>query len=103
MRTIITEFLMVGIFLIMAGCSVVPVKPAAEYSRTDRNGFYDLDHWFLEGRLALVTKEESLTANINWKRRLNEESIRLSGPLGQGGIFMRIADGYVAIDRGAGC
>ena len=90
------------LLLVLAGCAVKPLKTVSVYNRAEREALYQLTRWAFDGRVAWKHDNESWTANISWKRQLTNETIRLSGPLGQGGVFIRITDDYVAIDRGEG-
>lgn len=86
--------------LIISGCSSVPVVPEVEYSDKLRAQLQDLQDWSFEGRMGLVAKNDSWQANIDWKHHLNEEEIRLAGPLGQGATLIQLSGNMVKIDRG---
>ena len=91
-----------ALVLVLAGCAVKPVKTVSVFNRGEREDLYQLTSWAFEGRVALRRDNESWTANITWKRRLADENIRLSGPLGQGGMVIHISEDFVGIDRGEG-
>ena len=86
--------------LIISGCSSVPVVQEVEYSDKLRAQLQDLQDWSFEGRMGLVAKNDSWQANIDWKHHLNEEEIRLAGPLGQGATLIQLSGNMVKIDRG---
>ncbi|MGR9046270.1 MAG: lipoprotein insertase outer membrane protein LolB [Gammaproteobacteria bacterium] len=87
---------------LLAGCAVKPVGVVSKFNRNEREGLYRLTSWAFDGRVAVKSVDDSWTANISWKRRLEDENIRLSGPLGQGGVAIHIGDNFVSIDRGDG-
>lgn len=94
--------LLVGGWLIflLSACSVVPVEPEMHYSRVAMRHLYDLEHWAFEGRLALAGKNDSWSANISWEHSPEAEKIKISGPMGQGGVLISLAGNVVTIDRG---
>lgn len=93
---------MVVLVSMLGGCAVEPLKTVSVFDRAERGKLYQLTHWAFDGRVALMRDHESWTANITWKRRSADEDIRLSGPLGQGGVAIHIAEDFVGIDRGDG-
>lgn len=94
--------LMMFVVFVLSGCSSAPVKTGADYSDSGRGGLYELRDWALDGRISLRASNESWSASIEWQRRDDDETIRLIGPLGQGAVFIHIADEYVDVDRGDG-
>jgi len=92
---------LVGCWLILlSACSVVPVEPEMNYSRAAMLRLYELEHWSLEGRLALTGQNDSWSANISWRHSPGAEKIKLSGPLGQGAVAISLIGNIVTIDRG---
>lgn len=90
------------VLLVLTGCSVVPVKESAKYSEGEREEYYRLREWGLEGRVALTAASDSWTASVDWRRFGDEEKIRIAGPLGQGAVFIHVTEDYVDVDRGDG-
>ncbi|MGR9051128.1 MAG: lipoprotein insertase outer membrane protein LolB [Gammaproteobacteria bacterium] len=88
--------------LMLAGCTVAPVHTIPGFDRAVRDDYYRLTQWVFDGRIAAVRGRESWTANITWKRHDADENIRLAGPLGQGGLAIRISDHSVFVDSGEG-
>ncbi len=88
--------------LMLSGCSTVPVEPGVHYSKNAREHLYKLEQWSFEGRLALTGKNDSWSASISWGHRLDDEKIKLSGPLGQGATVIQLTGDLVTIDRGDG-
>jgi outer membrane lipoprotein LolB len=88
--------------LLLSACVSTPKVPDGFYSQSARAHLYDMHKWRLEGRLAISAPKDSWSANIEWNHLPDSETIRLSGPLGQGAVVIELADGIVKIDRGGG-
>ena len=86
----------------LSACSIVPEEPEVLYSKLAREHLYKLESWSFDGRLALTGKNDSWSANINWGHKLDDEKIKLSGPLGQGTTVIQLTGDLVTIDRGDG-
>ena len=92
--------LLSGFFLI--ACSPEHIKETEIYSKGSKESLYHLKQWAFDGRLALKTKTDSWQANISWKHSIDEENIKLTGPLGQGATYIRLYGNRVSIERGDG-
>ncbi len=90
------------ILLVMAACSTTQVEEGVKYSKSTRAHLYDLAAWSFSGRLGLTGKKEAWQANIAWSHELDNDEIKLSGPLGQGSTIVRLSRDDVVIDRGDG-
>jgi outer membrane lipoprotein LolB len=91
-----------GVCLLVSACSTAPVKVDAAYSSAARIPLYQLPHWSLEGRLAVIGKNDSWSASLAWEHQPDKEQLKLSGPLGQGATVIRLTDTVVTLDRGDG-
>jgi len=74
--------------LLLAGCAGIPAPaqvPSAGYipSISELPG-----HWQLRGRISLTQGDTGWHAGVDWRERLDEFSLRISGPLGQGGFLL---------------
>jgi len=87
--------------LMLLACSPEKIKEEP-YSKKPKEALYGLNTWAFVGRLALKSKTESWQASIGWQHSIDEENIKLSGPLGQGAMSIRLANNQVFIDRGDG-
>lgn len=92
----------VCVVLLLSACASVSTVQEGFYSPEARYHLYNLHHWNLEGRIAITAPNDSWSANIQWLHLPNSEVIRLSGPLGQGGVVIELKDGSVKLDRGGG-
>lgn len=87
---------------VLAACTTIPTLTGVKYDRSKRLSFYALDPWEFEGRLALRSASGSENPSISWRHQGDEDALRLSGPLGQGAVAIRIYGGHIEIDRGDG-
>lgn len=74
--------------LFLAGCETLaprvdgPADWQAWEARRDR--LSDLDHWRLEGRVAIAVADEGWNANLHWTQAGEQLDVGFSGPLGVG-------------------
>ncbi|MBE9561708.1 MAG: outer membrane lipoprotein LolB, partial [Proteobacteria bacterium] len=82
--------------LILSGCLTLPPLPQMPAQQ--------LDSWQINGRIAIITKNDSWTAKFSWQQQSETYQIRFSNPMGQGailldgndaGVMMRTADNKV--------
>ena len=89
--------------LFLPACSTFTTTPEMAYKPTNaQSELYNLQHWTFDGRIAITSKNDAWSANINWEHAPNEDLIKLSGPLGQGGALIQLNSAGVTIDRGGG-
>jgi len=86
----------------LAACSTVPLEPGVAYSAKARAHLYQLEKWSFEGRLSLTGNKDSWSASVVWVHIPAKEQLKLSGPLGQGGVIIQLTNESVSIDRGNG-
>ena len=93
--------LVVGLLvLLVSGCSSVPTVLEPRYETQARQSLYKLQRWSFDGRLAITGKNDAWSASVNWVHTVNDEKIKLAGPLGQGATFIQLSGNLVTIDRG---
>lgn len=88
--------------LLLTACAGVSTVSNDLYSKTNRDHLYAVQSWHFEGRLGIASPNDSWSANVDWQHAWNAENLKLSGPLGQGAVAVKLADGVVKIDRGGG-
>lgn len=88
--------------LLLAACATEPTVLDGKYSSADKTRLYNMRAWSLTGRLAISAPNDSWSANIEWQHQPGLEKIKLSGPLGQGAVFIEFTGNAVKIDRGSG-
>jgi outer membrane lipoprotein LolB len=89
--------------LVLSACGILPMySPNGALSKAPRQPLYGLKKWRLDGRLAIITPNDSWSAGIVWNHLPDSENIKLSGPLGQGAVAVKMTATEVKIDRGNG-
>ena len=97
------KILLLAGILALPACSMFTTTPEIAYQPTNaQNKLYELQRWAFDGRIAITGKNDGWNANINWEHTPNEDLIKLSGPLGQGGATIQLNSTGVTIDRGGG-
>ncbi|MCX7087581.1 MAG: lipoprotein insertase outer membrane protein LolB [Methylococcales bacterium] len=91
-----------ALLLMLAGCSVTPELPQEGYGAVSKQHLSQLTQWKLDGRMSITSPDDSWSANVEWQRRAGEDSIQLSGPLGQGAVIIHLGAKEVSIDDGDG-
>lgn len=87
----------------LSGCSFFTAEPpSVAYSKTAILPLYKLEHWSFDGRLSITSQKDSWTANTDWQHNPDKDTIKLSGPLGQGATLISLSEGVVTIDKGNG-
>jgi len=79
-----------------------PAPPEITYTKTANQALYRLEPWSLEGRVALTGERDSWTADLAWVHLRGDEQIKLSGPLGQGAVMIRLVGNSVTVAQGDG-
>lgn len=85
-------------FSLLGGCSQLAQKPAASLT-IDPLQVQQLQQWSAEGRIGIRWADDSQSANLDWAQDLSRYRIRLSGPLGQGGLQILGSEQEVSLQR----
>jgi outer membrane lipoprotein LolB len=75
---------MVAIAFFLTGCVTtkqLPSTPPAPQVKLE-----EIKQWTLRGKLGIQYKEKGANANLDWRQENNNYVVKLSGPLGQGGL-----------------
>ncbi|MDO8844570.1 MAG: lipoprotein insertase outer membrane protein LolB [Methylicorpusculum sp.] len=83
-----------------AGCTLSTVKDTTDYVLSDRSALEKLNYWDFEGRIAVILKDDSWSGSMSWAQSGEQGVIKISGPLGQGGVEIKIKEGYLSINDG---
>lgn len=86
----------------LPGCALFSVAPEISYTKAVNKALYRLEPWSLDGRVALTGAKDSWSADLAWAHRRDDEQIKLSGPLGQGAVMIRLAGNMVTVSEGDG-
>ncbi|NOT85271.1 MAG: outer membrane lipoprotein LolB [Methylococcaceae bacterium] len=99
---VVRYFSWAAVLFVLASCSVTPELPQEGYAAISKQHLRELKHWGLDGRISISSPDDSWSANIEWQSVLHGDTIRLSGPLGQGAVVIQLGADRVSIDRGDG-
>lgn len=82
------------LIIILAGCAVKPVTNANLVAH-----IHNLpDNWTVKGRIALKTREEKFSANLEWQQQHESYRLRLSKLIGGTLLVMEKKDGIVSLE-----
>jgi len=90
-RTLLKAFILTTV-LIASGCAVSPT------SKNLLSSPEQMQQWRLEGKLAIKFNGKSQSAYFQWEHHLDDYSIRLHGPLGQGGAKLEKKHKQVSLE-----
>lgn len=98
-----TCLLLAACAALLSACSLFsPAPPELAYHKKIDRDLYALQPWSLSGRVALTGEQDSWSADLDWSHRQEDEQIKLSGPLGQGAVLIRLAGRQVAVTKSDG-
>lgn len=96
------RFWVILILLTQNGCSLLTEKPDQRYIASNRHGFKPPVVWGFDGRLAITTDKDALSASVAWIHNPEVDVFELSGPLAQGRVKITVRPQQVSIDDGDG-
>jgi outer membrane lipoprotein LolB len=71
-------FLLTALVLLLSSCASTPPQ------RLLPNDIAAMEYWLLEGKIAIKHHRESHSGYFSWQQNLEDYTIRIHGPLGQG-------------------
>lgn len=91
---------LLGLFclLLLGGCASLE----RVFAPVNLRGQEPVQHFKLDGRLSVKTDSQRMSGSIRWRRLAEEETLLLSGPLGQGAAEIRRWDGSVTLTSADG-
>ncbi len=90
--------LLILMLSLLAGCSQLAQQPTTLLA-IDPQQVQQLQQWSAEGRIGIRWPEDNQSANLDWEQTLDHYRIRLSGPLGQGGLRILGSPDEVSLQR----
>jgi outer membrane lipoprotein LolB len=88
-----TPLLLLGLALLMAGCSSAPPRPQPADTQAawqqHRQQLSALHNWRITGRLGIQTGHEGWHAGLDWQQHNGDYTIRITAPLGQGSLLLQ--------------
>ena len=99
MRICFNHGLVLLVMFGLAGCAALTPGPEEQATptgadwRRHASRVATLDTWFLKGRIALSTREDSWSATLHWRQQAGHYNLRVLAPLGQGSVELQGGDG----------
>lgn len=87
----------------LAACSTTPphqfvADPGKKWEQR-KTQLSDINHWLLNGRIAIINGQESWHLNMDWQRHNEKYILNLSGPFGTGQAQLTgTAEGVILVD-----
>jgi outer membrane lipoprotein LolB len=105
-KSLLTAATIVWILTALTGCATMkptaaPQKPAESWE-TRQVSLSRLQNWQLNGKIAVITANDSGSASIDWSQRADTFKIALYGPLGTNGMTLNGAPGRVTMQTSDG-
>jgi len=91
-------FVVTILMLQLVSCASVPEKSAVLFDLAGRDVLYAKTEWSFKGRIAVIDKDNAVSANIAWERIKNKENIVLAGLFGMGKSKITLEHGRVEIE-----
>lgn len=85
----------------LAGCAPMTELKTVDSRAALHVGQPDMQ-FRLEGRMSVRTPDQTFSGSVSWVRTNGEETLLLSGPLGQGAAEIRRQDGHVTLKTADG-
>lgn len=94
------------LFDLVSCASVTMSPPAAKESKvtweTRQAQLEKLHNWQINGKIAVITAQDSGSATVNWRERQGNYTISMYGPLGANSITMSGGPGHVTLKTNDG-
>ena len=105
LKRLFASTLTVWILLYLTGCASMS-PPAAQEStvswETRKTQLSALQSWHINGKIAVITAEDSGSASVDWLERQGNYTISMYGPLGANGLTMKGGPGQVTLKTSDG-
>ncbi len=97
--------LLLFVLVLLAGCGVAPEVPGPEAEARGQvrtAALAALNHWELDGRIAIQREQEGWFASLHWLQQGASYQFKVSGPAGQGGVRLSGDERGVTLTRSDG-
>lgn len=88
--------------LLAAGCATLPPPAAVEEWPARRGALQSLDHWSLNGRMAVAAGNEGFSGGLSWRQDGAQAEIELRGPMGGRALSIRVEGEKLSVTDGDG-
>lgn len=90
------------VVLLAAGCATLPPPAAVEEWPVRRLALQALEHWTLNGRMAVAAGNEGFSGGLSWRQDGAQAEIELRGPMGGRALSIRVANEKLSVTDGNG-
>jgi outer membrane lipoprotein LolB len=91
-----------AIALLVTGCATLPEAGSAGDWPARRTALQSLDHWTLDGRMAVAAGSEGFSGGLSWRQDGAQAEIELRGPMGGRAISIRVKGEAISVTDGDG-
>lgn len=88
--------------LLATGCATLPDAGSAGDWPARRATLQSLEHWALDGRLAVAAGSEGFSGGLSWRQDGPQAAIELRAPLGGRAIAISVAGQAISVTDGEG-
>ncbi len=78
------KYCSIVMLLVMTSCASVPENQRNKFNLSGRKGLYEKTKWSFLGRIAIIDKNNAVSANIVWEHESESDAIELAGLFGLG-------------------
>jgi len=94
------QILVISLTLLLTCCAVNDQKNVS-INKPKEADVEEIKSWTIDGRL-LISADEVLTTNLNWRHTRVMDNLKLAGVLGLGAITIKLNETGIVIDKGYG-
>lgn len=88
------------VLVMLAACAPRQTILQGTDAQVEIGRLHDIQRWSFDGRIAVRSRDDSWTASLHWQHQPGIDNLKLSGPLGQGGVSIVLDHGCITIDQG---
>lgn len=86
-------------FMLVSACSTVPTQPVESLNNVQHQQWLkDITRWQFQGRIAIKTPDEKLSAYINWAQNADSSHIVLTNLIGSTLLEMTSDNGFTKLE-----